>query len=230
LTSALRSFPSFVQLAEALSPSFSVYTYDRRGRGDSGDNQPYAVDREIEDLEALIAEAGGEAAIHGLSSGGVLGLTAALRGAPITKLVMFEPPFPTGEPDAGAAARRDELIAAGQRTELVERFVKDSVRLSPGGIAALRQSSEWQRLEAVAHTLAYDGAITGDRTLWSEQPESLRIPVLVLDSDASPEHLRTAARRATDALPSARHRTVAGTVHDAPADVLAPVVAEFFAA
>jgi pimeloyl-ACP methyl ester carboxylesterase len=230
LTSALRSFPSFVRLAEALSPSFSVYTCDRRGRGESGDNQPYAVEREVEDLEALIAEAGGKAAVHGLSSGGVLGLTAAVSGAPVTELVLFEPPFPTGEPDAGAAARRDGLIAAGRRTELVERFVTDSVGLSPDGIAALRRSPEWPRLEAVAHTLAYDGAITGDRTLWSEQARSLRIPVLVLDSDASPEHLRAAARRAADVLPGASHRTVAGSVHDAAADVLAPVLADFFAA
>jgi pimeloyl-ACP methyl ester carboxylesterase len=217
LTSALRSFPSFVDLAQALSSTFTVYTYDRRGRGDSGDNQPYAVDREIDDLEALIAEAGGALGVHGLSSGGILGLAATVRGAAITKLVLFE-------------ANRGELIAAGRRGEVIERFLSDSVGLSPEAMQGLRQTPEWPRLEAIAHTLAYDGAITGDRTLWIERARSVSVPTLVLDSDASPEHLRAAARTAAEALPTARHRTIPGGVHDAPAEILAPVLTEFFAA
>jgi pimeloyl-ACP methyl ester carboxylesterase len=230
LTSALRSFPSFVDLAQALASTFSVYTYDRRGRGDSGDNQPYAVDREIDDLEALIAEAGGAAGVHGLSSGGILGLTAAIRGAAITKLVLFEPPLPAGEPDPSQAAKRSELLAAGARGEVIERFVRGSVGLSTEAVAGLRQTPEWPRLEAIAHTLAYDGAITADRTLWTERARAVRMQILVIDSDASPERLRTAARSAVQALPTARHCTIAGGVHDAPAEILAPVLAGFFAA
>jgi pimeloyl-ACP methyl ester carboxylesterase len=229
LTSALRTFPSFEQLADALSSQFSVYTYDRRGRGDSGDTQPYSREREIEDLQALIAEAGGAACVHGLSSGGILGLTATLHGAAITKLVLFEPPVSTEEPDPSATAKRDELIAAGRDEELVEQFVTSSVGLSPDMLDSLRQSPEWARLKTVAHTLAYDGAITGDPTLWTEQAPSVCIPVLVLDSDASPQHLRTAARAAANALPTAGYRTIAGSIHDAPADVVAPVLAAFFA-
>lgn len=230
LTSGLRSFPSFVDLAHALSPMFCVYTYDRRGRGDSSDNQPYAVDREIDDLEALIAEAGGAAGVHGLSSGGVLGLAASARGAAIAKLSLFEPPLPTGERDPGSGPARGELIAAGRRAEVVERFLTDSVGLSAEAVEGLRQTPEWPRLEAIAHTLAYDRAITGDRTLWTERARSVRVPALVLDSDASPEHLRVTARTVAEALPTARHRTVAGGVHDAPAEILAPVLTEFFAA
>jgi pimeloyl-ACP methyl ester carboxylesterase len=229
LTSALRSFPSFVQLAEALSACFTVYTYDRRGRGDSGDTQPYAVEREIEDLEALIAEAGGSAHVHGLSSGAVLAVTAVVRGAAITKLTLFEPPLPTGDPDPGAEAERRGLLAAGRRTEVVERYLTRSVALPLDLVDYLRQSPEWPRLEAIAHTLTYDGAITSDRRLWTEEARASHIPVLVLESDASPQHLRTAARRAADALPNTEFRTISGSVHDAPADVLAPVLAAFFA-
>lgn len=230
LTSALRSFPSFAGLAAALSLAFTVYTYDRRGRGDSGDHQPYAVDREIDDIEALIAEAGGAAGVHGLSSGAVLALAASVRGAVITRLALFEPPVPAARPDLVSAAKRDELIAAGRRGEAVELFIASSVGLSPEAIAGMRQTPEWPRLEAVAHTLAYDRAITGDPPLWSERARSVRVPVLVLDSDASPGHLRAAARTAAAALPTARHRTIAGGVHDAPAETLAPVLAQFFGA
>lgn len=228
LTSGLRSFPSFVQLAALLSSTFTVYTYDRRGRGDSGDTAPYSVDREIDDLEALIAQAGGTAAVHGLSSGAVLALASTLRGAAITKLVLFEPPLPTGEPDPDSAAKRRELIAAGRRGDVVDQFLAGSVGLPPEARAALREMPEWAQLEAIAHTLAYDGAITGDPTLWTERARSVRVSTLVLDSDASPTHLRTAACQAAELLPTARHRTIAGGVHDAPAGILAPVLAQFF--
>jgi pimeloyl-ACP methyl ester carboxylesterase len=227
LTSALRSFPSFVQLAQALSSTFTVYTYDRRGRGDSGDTQPYAVDREIEDLKALIAEAGGTARVHGLSSGAVLALAAAVRGAAITKLALFEPPLPTGEPDSGPEIERRALLEAGRRSDVVERYLSGSVKLPPEAIGFLRKSPEWPRLEAIAHTLTYDGTITSDRKLW-ERARAVQIPVLVLDSDASPQHLRTAARRAAESIPAARHCTIVGGVHDAPAEVLSPVLTDFF--
>lgn len=160
----------------------------------------------------------------------MLALEAAVRGAAITKLVLFEPPLPAGEPDPSSVQNRSRLIAAGRRGEVVERFVRDSVGLSAQAIAGLRQTPEWPRLEALAHTLAYDGAITSDRTLWTERARSVRVPTLVLDSDASPEHLRVTARAAAEALPTAHHRTIAGGVHDAPAEIVAPVLTESFAA
>jgi hypothetical protein len=159
----------------------------------------------------------------------VLALEAAVRGAAITKLVLFEPPLPAGEPDPSSVQNRSRLIAAGRRGEVVERFARDSVGLSAQAIAGLRQTPE-PRLEALAHTLAYDGAITSDRTLWTERARSVRVPTLVLDSDASPEHLRVTARAAGEALPTAHHRTIAGGVHDAPAEIVAPVLTESFAA
>jgi pimeloyl-ACP methyl ester carboxylesterase len=227
LTSGLRSFPAFVELAAALSSDFTVYTFDRRGRGDSGDSAPYAVDREIEDLEALIGEAGGAAAVHGLSSGAVIAVEAAARGAAITKLTLFEPPVSRDESDPSAAAARRELLVAGRRGEVVEQFLT-GIGLPPEAVAGLRQSPEWSRLETVAHTLAYDDAITSDPTLWIERARSVRVPTLVIDSDVSPAHLRDAAQAASSALPNARRHTVPGSFHDVPTEILAPVVAEFF--
>lgn len=228
LTSALRSFPSFVQLAARLSSIFTIYTYDRRGRGDSGDTQPYTVERELDDLEALIREAGGTAAVHGRSSGAIVALEATVRGAAITKLSLFEPPVSADEPDPGSVAGCSKLIAAGRRGEVVRQF-QSGVGLPADAIAAMRRTPEWPRLEAVAHTLAYDGAITSDPTVWTERARTVRVPTLVIDSDASPGHLRVAADAAREAIPTARRHTVAGTFHDVPAEILAPILADFFA-
>jgi pimeloyl-ACP methyl ester carboxylesterase len=228
VTNGLRSFPQFIALAALLSETFTVYRYDRRGRGDSGDTPRYAVDRELEDLEALIAEAGGSSAVYGLSSGAVLAVEAAARGAAITKLALLEPPVPLGEEDPGYAAQRDELIATGRRGEAVELFLT-GMGLPPQAIAGMRQTPEWPRLEGIAHTLSYDGTITRDRTLWTERVTSARVPTLVLDSDASSEYLRAAAHAAAEALPNARRHTLAGEFHDVPAEILAPVLAEFLA-
>jgi pimeloyl-ACP methyl ester carboxylesterase len=228
LTSGLRSFPQFVALAARLAATLTVYTYDRRGRGDSGDTPPYARDREVEDLEALIAEAGGSSAVYGLSSGAVLAVEAAARGAAITKLALLEPPVPLGEEDRGYAARRDELIATGRRSEVVELFLT-RVGLPPPAIVGMRQTPEWPRLEAVAHTLSYDASVAGERTLWTKRVTAVSVPTLVLDSDASSEYLRAAADAAAEALPNARRRTLVGEFHDVPAEILAPTLAEFLA-
>jgi pimeloyl-ACP methyl ester carboxylesterase len=228
LNSSTRSFPPLVQLAGLLSSTFTVYLYDRRGRGDSADTTPYAVDREVEDLEALIAEAGGSAAVYGLSSGAVLAVEAAARGVAVTKLALFEPPLPAGEDASGFGAQRDELVAAGRRGEAVELFLT-AVGLPPEAIAGMRQAPEWLGLEALAHTLLYDGTITEDQALWMEQAPSVSVPTLVLDSEASSEYLLDAAQRATEALPKARRHTLEGRFHDVAPETLAPVLTEFFA-
>jgi pimeloyl-ACP methyl ester carboxylesterase len=228
LTSSLRSFPSFVQLAEQLSTAFTVYTFDRRGRGDSEDTPPYSVDREIEDLEALIGVAGGTSFAHGLSSGAVLAVEAVTRGAALAKLSLFEPPYSEDdEPNPVATAQRIKMIAAGGRSEAVQRFLT-GIGLTSGAITQLRQTPEWPRLEAAAHTLPYETAITAGRTLWTKRARAVLVPVLVLDSDVSPKHLRDAATSVCDALPTARRRTVGGGFHDVPAEVLAPILIKFF--
>jgi pimeloyl-ACP methyl ester carboxylesterase len=229
LGSGVRSFPPFVKLAELLSPTFTVYLYDRRGRGDSGDSKTYAVEREVEDLKAVIAEAGGSAHVYGLSSGAVLAVEAAARGASITKLGLFEPPLPSGEEGAGSETELRELIAAGRRGDAVEGFLA-GIGLPTEAIAGMRQTPEWPQLEAMAHTLMYDGALTEDRTLWTERAPSVTAPAIVLFSEGTSAYLGESARAASNALPNARREVLSGQFHEVTPETLAIALAEFFAA
>src|SRR5438067_1305726 len=153
-------------LAALLAPHFTVFNYDRRGRGDSGDTQPYAVEREIEDIEALIKEAGGSAFAYGWSSGAALALEAAVRGLAITKLALFEPPFIVDDSrpplPQDYVTRLTELVSAGRRGDAVEFFMTAGVGIPAEFVAQMRNDPMWPAMEALAHTLPYDGAIMGD--------------------------------------------------------------------
>jgi pimeloyl-ACP methyl ester carboxylesterase len=222
-------------LAAQLEPRFTVFTYDRRGRGGSGDTAPYAVDREIEDLEALIAEAGGSASVYGLSSGGVLALEAAARGLPITRLVVFEPPFivegSRPRPPEDLALQLSELASSGRRGDAVELFITKAVGLPVEAVEQMRNAPMWPGLEEVAHTLAYDTAVVGPgNEVPTERLASVTVPTLVIDSTGSPEWLRRTAQAVADVLPNAHQRTLEGQFHDVAPEVLAPALQEFFAA
>jgi pimeloyl-ACP methyl ester carboxylesterase len=186
----------------------------------------------VDDLQALIAAAGERAAVYGLSSGAVLAVEAAARGAAITRLALFEPPVPVGDdrdsaPESGA--RLAALIAAGRRGDAVAQFLRE-IGLPAEAIAGLRQSPLWPGLEAMAHTIAYDNTITADGTLWTERAAAVTVPALVLYSGASSGFLLQAAQAAAAALPGARLRSLEGQYHDVPAETLAPVLTEFFLA
>jgi alpha-beta hydrolase superfamily lysophospholipase len=155
-------------LAALLARHFTVFNYDRRGRGDSGDTAPYAVEREVEDLEALINEAGGSAFVYGTSSGAALVLEAAASGLPITKLALWEPPFVLDEsrrPPADTATTFTELVSEGRRGDAVEYFMSKVVGLPPEFVAYARTQPFWHAREALAHTLAYDATVMGDYSL-----------------------------------------------------------------
>ncbi|MCT4354270.1 alpha/beta fold hydrolase [Streptomyces sp. Je 1-79] len=209
-------------LADLLAPRFSVVTYDRRGRGGSGDTGPYDVRREIDDLAALIGEVGGRAFVHGISSGGALALAAAADGLPIERLSVFEPPFSTeaGARETFAAHRRrlTGLLGLGQRGAAVELFLSGAA----GPVRALPQ------LEAVAHTLAYDHAVLGDGTVPAARLGRVHTRVLVVDGGSSPARTRRAALAVATALPRGRHRTLTGQTHQVAPHVLAPVLEDFF--
>ena len=171
-------------LAALLAEHFTVFNYDRRGRGDSGDTPPYAVEREVEDLDAVITAAGGRACVYGTSSGGALALEAA-RTLPtkITKLALWEPPFsPDGypRPPANTARIYTELVAAGRRGDAVEFFMAQVVGLPPEFVAQARNAPWWPAQEALAHTLAYDATIMGDYALPTERVAAVTTPTLVL--------------------------------------------------
>jgi alpha-beta hydrolase superfamily lysophospholipase len=218
-------------LAELLAADFAVFNYDRRGRGDSGDTPPYAIQREIEDLRAVIAAAGGAAAVFGSSSGAVLALHAAAAGLPITRLALWEPPFMTdpGAPrrQRGYVARLTELLDAGRRGDAMALFMT-SIGLPEAMIAGMRQAPMWPGMEALAPTLVYDAAIMGDSMVPTGLVASVKAPTLVLDGSDTGAWAARSARALTAALPDLRHRTLDGQNHDVAWDVLAPVLREFF--
>jgi pimeloyl-ACP methyl ester carboxylesterase len=214
-------------LAQVLEQRFTVLNYDRRGRGESGDTAPYAIEREIEDLDALIAHAEGSAYVFGYSSGAILALRAAAQGLAIPRLAFYEPP-PTGVRAGELAPELAEFIAAGRRGDAVELFQTEAVGIPPAVVAQMRTAPFRPALEQLAQTLVYESTIL--QALPTDLISSVRAPTLVLDGEQSPEVMRQAARALADALPAGRYRTLEGVGHDIVPVVVAPVMEEFFLA
>jgi pimeloyl-ACP methyl ester carboxylesterase len=218
-------------LAELLKERFTVVKYDRRGRGDSGDTQPYSVEREIEDLAAVIEAAGGSAYAFGVSSGAVLAVDAATAGTPIRGLALVEPPYAVHETRTeipNLAGEYTRLCREGRRGEAVELFMTKAVGQPPEAVEQVRGTPMWPALEAMAHTLAYDATITGDGRLPTERAASIAVPTLAIDSTASPEWLRAAAQAIAAAVPDARHVSVPGQFHQPDNQALATEISSFF--
>ncbi|MFC4146783.1 alpha/beta fold hydrolase [Micromonospora mangrovi] len=218
-------------LGTALSADFTVYGYDRRGRGDSGDTGPYAVQRETDDLAAVIEAAGGRAHVYGISSGAILAAEAAAVGLPVTGLALFEPPFRVDGHDGGAPAdlaeRLTGLVSAGRRGDAVALFLTAAVGVPAEGVEGMRRSPGWSWLEGLAHTLAYDCTVTGDGALPTARLARVTAPTVVVDSTGSPPWLREAAGATAGAIPGATHRSVPGGFHDVPPEDLAAEIRRF---
>jgi pimeloyl-ACP methyl ester carboxylesterase len=212
-------------LAQFLERHFTMFNYDRRGRGESHDTTPYAIEREIEDLDALIAQAGGSAFVFGYSSGAILSLRAAAHGLAISRLALYEPP-PTGAKAGQIAPQLTELIAAGRRGDAVELFQTEAVGIPPAAVAQMRNAPFRPALEKMAHTLIYESTIL--RSLPTGLIASVRLPTLVIDGEESPEVMRQAAQSLADALPDGRYHTLKGQGHDIVPAVVGPVLVEFF--
>jgi hypothetical protein len=233
-----RRYKATVELAQLLSRRFTVLNYDRRGRGESGDTAPYAVEREIEDLAALIDAAGGRASVWGMSSGAVLALRAAAAGLDIRRLALYQPPFAIDRDGHVAPAdlgtRLGELVAADRRGQAVAYFLTKGMGM-PAPVAGMMRLARplWSRLKAVAHTLPYDYAVMGDtvsgRPLAVEPWRSVSAPALVIDGAKSPASLRRAADAIAERLPHARRVTLDGQSHNVSMPVLAPVLEDFLA-
>jgi pimeloyl-ACP methyl ester carboxylesterase len=221
-------------LARLLAPNFTVFTYDRRGRGESRDTAPYAVERELEDIQALINEAGGAAFLWGASSGAVLALEAANRLTGIEKLALYEAPFivddsrPTMENDW---VRINEAVAADRRSDALTWFMK-SVGMPAFVIAIMRLTPAWSKLKAAAHTLPYDGAIVKSnqrgRPLQAGNWTRVTVPTLVIDGGKSPAWIRHGNRALASVLPNAQYRTLEGQTHMVKAKAHVPTLLEFF--
>jgi pimeloyl-ACP methyl ester carboxylesterase len=218
-------------LAAPLAADFTVLNYDRRGRGDSGDTPPYAVEREVEDLAAVIDAAGGSASVYGTSSGAALVLDAAASGVAATKIALWEPPYvPEGgpRPPADTAATFTRLVDAGRRDAAVEFFMSTVVGLPPEFVAGARSQPFWAAQEAIAHTLAYDATIMDDYRLPVERAASVTTPALVLTGGASFPWMAETGQALADALPNGQHRVLEGQQHNVAPDVLAAVLKQFF--
>ncbi len=223
-------------LAKALGSRFTVLNYDRRGRGASGDTQPYGVDREVEDLGALIREVGGAARVFGYSSGGTLALEAAARGLNITKLALYEAPFMVGDdasrprPSKEMAGQLASLVASGRRGDAVELFQTELVGIPEQVVVQMRHAPFRPALEATAHTLVYEASIVGDLALPIAQLNSIKTPTLVVYGGASPSFMGNAANALAKGLPEGQVRALEGQSHDIVPAALAPVLLEFFGA
>ncbi|MGV9313864.1 alpha/beta fold hydrolase [Streptomyces sp. NPDC003691] len=229
---ALATAASDAALAGLLAARFTVFTYDRRGRGGSGDRAGYAVEREIEDLAAVVGAAGGRARVHGTASGGALALRAAAAGVPVAHLSVYEPPYDPalrpGRAPGAHVARTRELVARGRPGDALALHLR-RIGTPDELVMRMRRSPVWPGLEAVAHTLPYDDAVTGDGSVPLRLLHEVPVRVMVTDGGASPAAVREAAKLVADALPRGRHRTLTGQTHEPSPYVLAPVLETFFA-
>jgi pimeloyl-ACP methyl ester carboxylesterase len=225
-----RSFGPMPKMAPLFAPHFTVITYDRRGRGGSGDTQPYDLAREVEDLDALIRAAGGTASLLGLSSGAGLALEATAAGLPVAKLVMYEPPYVAA--DTGTTpdheARLEELIAANQRGAAVRYFMKDMVNM-PAPVVWLMTLMVpiFSKLKAVAHTLPYDSAVLRGFRLPRERAASIRVPTLIAAGSKTQPRLLAVADILANTIPGARKVILEGETHNVSGAALAAPVIDF---
>lgn len=222
-----REFGPMAKIATLLAPNFTVYLYDRRGRGASGDTAPYAKPREVEDVQALIAAAGGSAFVFGASSGAALALEAAAAGAKIPKLAVYEPPF-IGSGQADHEGRLKSFVAAGQRAAALKYFMRDMVGAPTLMVLIMPlMRGVWRKLQAVAHTLPYDAAIMGNWEVPVTRLTGTSVPTLAMYGGKTTARLRAAVEQLAKALPNARLRALPGQTHNVGAAALVPVLREF---
>lgn len=233
-----RKAKPLARLAEALSAQHTVFNYDRRGRGDSDDPSRFAVEREVDDLAALVEAAGGRASLWGWSSGGALALRAAQAGIGVAELSVYEVPFAVDRhgkvPPADYAARLDELLAAGDRSGAVKHFMTNAIGLPGPVVTVMRLLPIWRRMTTVADTLPYDWAALGDTNMRGEPLReadwaAVTAPTLVVYGSKSPRELQAGSRAVAQVLPDAELRELARASHNVPMKALAPILLAFFA-
>ena len=230
--------PSMAKLAELLSKDFTVYNYDRRGRGESTDTAPFSKEREIEDLAALVEAAGGSAMVFGISSGGALVLDAAQSGLGISKMALYEVPFIVNDSrppvPADYVEHLHQLVKDGKRDEAVKYFLVKAVGIPAEYLGGMDQDPLWPGMLGIAHTIAYDGAFVADKMQGKALPakylSGVTVPALVISGTNTmpPGWMISAADAIAAALPTAERRTLEGQDHNVDPVVIAPLIAEFF--
>ncbi len=226
-----RDFGPMPKLSKLLAEHFTVFMYDRRGRNESGDTKPYAPEREVEDLEALINEAGGSAYVYGISSGAGLSIRAAAKGLNITKLALYEPPFEV--PDEKAGAPKDVLqqlqtrVDEGRRGDTVKYFMK-IVGVPSFGIFMMTLLPIWKKLKAVAHTLPYDIQIMDSFRMPGDKAKSIKVPTLISAGTKTSESIKRSAKMLSEVIPDCQLKMLDGQTHNVSEKAIAPVLIEFF--
>lgn len=229
---SVRTFTFAQKMADELAKQFTVYNYDRRGRGDSTDTQPYAVQREVEDLRALCQASGGKPFVFGLSSGAALALEAAASGVPMAALLAYEPPFTQADPldktdAAGFEPTLKAHIAKGERDEAVAYFMR-TVGVPGFAVRIMKLLPMWKVMRSVAHTLPYDAAIMAGFRVPTERLALIKIPVTLAAGEKTTPSLKAAALAASKAVPGARHRIVPKANHGVKPQAIAPVLVDTF--
>jgi len=223
------------EVGQLLTDRFRTYAYDRRGRGASSDTAPYAIQREIEDIAALIEDAGQPAILFAWSSGGLLALDAAAAGLPVAGLVLFEPPVVVDDVrpplPSDYVEQLDAFVAEGRRDKAAELFMTAAAMLPAEAVAGMKQSPYWAPVEEIAHTISYDGRIMGTtmsgNPLPSDRWADVKAPVLVLYGDKTWPALSAGAQAVAAHLPTATLKAIPGENHGTEAATLAPVLREF---
>jgi pimeloyl-ACP methyl ester carboxylesterase len=223
-----------VSLAELLAPHFTVIHYDRRGRGESTDTQPYALEREIEDIEALIDAAGSSASLYGISSGAALAMEAAIAlPDKVRKLAMYEAPY-NDDPTSQQAWRKyvkelKQLLDEDRKGDAVGLFMM-LVGATAEQVEQIRQTPMWPLWESIAPTLAYDhiAALGKDASIPTERAAKVEVPTLVMNGSDSFPFMHMTAVALANAMPKGQHYTLQGQTHEVAAEALAPVLVEFF--
>ncbi|MGE5291156.1 MAG: alpha/beta fold hydrolase [Micromonosporaceae bacterium] len=223
-------------LASVLAPTFTAVAYDRRGRGDSGDSGTYAVEREIEDIAALIGHVGAPVKVFGHSSGAILAIDAAAAGLAIDRLVLYEPVYviENTRPRAGAdlADRLRALIGQDRRDDAVTLFLTEGVAVPAEMVEGMRANPQmWGLFTKIAHTLPYDVTICGPGAVMpADRLAAIEIPTLAIGGSLSPEALTAPARAVANAIPGARHITLEGQDHGVlnQPEALRALLTEFF--
>jgi pimeloyl-ACP methyl ester carboxylesterase len=220
------------ELAGALSGQFSVINFDRRGRGESGNTAPYAVEREVEDIAALVEAAGGRATLFGHSAGAALSLHAAAAGLPVTRLALYEPPY---GPDDELSKNQSRELAVTVKAALAEERRSDAIRLFFANFGLPEEMLDGMaadpRMLGVALTMRHDFEIMGELSRGGIIPEdvvrAVRVPTVVMAGGDSPEFFHDTASRLVALLPAGRLQVVDGCDHSAAAELVAPAVAGF---
>jgi pimeloyl-ACP methyl ester carboxylesterase len=229
-----RAFGPMPKLAPLLAEHFTVFMYDRRGRGQSGDNKPYSPTREVEDIAALIEAAGGKALAVGLSSGGALALEAAASGLALTRIAAYEPPFIEDDTSLKGQVHQlklDALVANDDRSGAVKYFMGPMVGVPRAMIVMMRcMPWIWGKLKAVSHTLPYDAAVMGDFRVPKTRLAQIQTPTLLMHGGKTTERIQRGALSAARAVPGAVHKTLAGQTHNVQGAALVPALLEFFRA